>query len=159
MAISLAGGLAKRGDTPLGDACPVDRTLQLIGNRSTLLLLREAFYGVSRFDQLVKRVGITEAVAAQRLRELVEVGVLTKEPYQEPGQRTRYAYVLTDRGHDLLPVVLALLQWGSAHTAGSAPTVTHAGCGEPVHVELRCTAGHAVPEEEVVVGGRAPASH
>jgi len=153
MAISLAGRLAKRGNVPLGDACPVDRTLQLIGNRTALLLLREVFYGASRFEVLVKRVGVTEAVAAQRLRQLVDVGVLSKEPYQEPGQRTRYAYVLTDSGHDLLPVVLALLQWGTAHTEGPAPQVTHAGCGQPVRLEPRCASGHHVVEEDVVVGG------
>jgi DNA-binding HxlR family transcriptional regulator len=155
MAISLAGRLATRSDVALGDACPLDRTLQLIGNRTALLLLREVFYGTSRFDSLVKRVGVTEAVAAQRLRELVEVGVLAKEPYQEPGQRTRNAYVLTERGHDLLPAVMALLQWGAAHTDGSAPRVTHDGCGSPVRVELRCDAGHVVAEEEVLVGGPA----
>jgi DNA-binding HxlR family transcriptional regulator len=154
MAISLAGRLAKRGNVALGDACPLDRTLQQIGNRSALLLLREVFYGVSRFDALVKRVGVTEAVAAQRLRELVEVGVLSKEPYKEPGQRTRYAYVLTESGHDLLPVILALLQWGAAHTDGSVPQIAHAGCGSPVRVELQCASGHRVAEEEVVVGGR-----
>ncbi|TNM49520.1 helix-turn-helix transcriptional regulator [Nocardioides albidus] len=155
MALSLTGRLATRGDVALGDACPVDRTLQLIGNRSTLLLVRELFYGCSRFDALAKRAGITEAVAAQRLRELVEVGVLAKEPYREPGQRTRHAYVLTERGHDLLPVVLALLQWGAAHTPGRAPAVTHADCDAPVHVELRCEAGHLVEEEDVVLGSRA----
>src|SRR5687767_6085062 len=115
MSVQLAGRLAERRDVALGDRCPVDRTLQLVGNRTALLLLREVFYGTSRFDSLVKRVGVTEAVAAQRLRELVDVGVLAKEPYREPGQRTRHAYVLTEAGHDLLPVVLALLEWGAAH--------------------------------------------
>lgn len=154
MSVQLDGRLAQRGDVALGDRCPVDRTIQVVGNRTALLLLREVFYGASRFDSLVKRVGVTEAVAAQRLRELVEVGVLVKEPYREPGQRTRHAYVLTEAGHDLLPVVLALLQWGATHTRGPAPAVTHAGCGEPVQVEVRCTAGHAVDEEDVVVGSR-----
>lgn len=153
MAISLTGRLATRGDVALGDACPLDRALQLIGSRSTLLLLREIFYGTSRFDALAKRVGVTDAVAAQRLRELVEVGVLTKEPYQEPGQRTRHAYVLTDRGHALLPAVLALLQWGAEHTEGPVPALTHADCGSPVRVEMHCAAGHAVAEPDVVVGG------
>lgn len=154
MTVLLAGQLAQRGDVALGDRCPLDRTLQLIGNRTALLLLREVFYGASRFDSLVKRTGVTEAVAAQRLRQLVEVGVLTKEPYREPGQRTRHAYVLTPSGHDLLPAVLALIQWGAVHTEGSAPAVTHDGCGEPVRVEVRCEAGHAVAEEEVLVGSR-----
>ena len=130
----------------------MDRSLQLIGSRSTLLLLRELFYGASRFDELVKRVGVTEAVAANRLRGLVEIGVLSKEPCREPGQRTRHSYVLTERGHDLLPVVLALLQWGGEHTEGPAPKLAHAGCGERVHVQLRCAAGHDVVEQDVVVG-------
>ncbi len=154
MAVQLTGRLEQRGDVALGDRCPLDRTLQLIGNRTALLLLREVFYGASRFDSLVKRVGVTEAVAAQRLRELVEVGVLTKEPYREPGQRTRHAYVLTDAGHDLLPAVLALIQWGAAHTEGGGPAVTHVGCGEPVQLEVRCAAGHSVDEEDVLVGSR-----
>ncbi|WP_182379509.1 helix-turn-helix domain-containing protein [Nocardioides sp. WS12] len=152
MTVRLTGRLAQRGDVALGDRCPIDRTLQVIGNRTTLLLLREVFYGAGRFDALVKRVGVTEAVAAQRLRQLVDAGVLTKEPYREPGQRTRHAYALTESGHDLLPVVLSLLQWGDSHTRGGGPAVTHANCGEPVRVEVRCAAGHAVAEDDVVVG-------
>lgn len=151
MSVHLAGRLAQRGDVALGDRCPIDRTLQLIGNRTALLLLREAFYGASRFDSLVKRVGLTEAVAAQRLRELVDAGILAKEPYRVTGQRTRHAYVLTEAGHDLLPAVLTLLEWGAAHTRGGAPTITHVGCGEPVQLEVRCAAGHTVNEEDVLV--------
>lgn len=154
MTVRLTGRLAQRGDVALGDRCPIDRTLQLIGNRTTLLLLREVFYGAGRFDALVKRVGVTEAVAAQRLRQLVDAGVLAKEPYREPGQRTRHAYALTDAGHDLLPVVLALLQWGAEHSPGGSPTLTHADCGEPVQLEVRCTAGHVVDEDDLVVGSR-----
>jgi DNA-binding HxlR family transcriptional regulator len=153
MATSLSGWLAERGDAALGDACPMDRALRLLGNRPALLLLREVFYGGSRFDSLAKRVGITDAVAAQRLRELVEAGVLAKEPYQEPGQRTRHAYVLTPSGHELLPVVLALLEWGGKHTEGPVPTLSHADCGAPVHAEVRCADGHSVEEQDVVVGG------
>ncbi len=130
----------------------MDRALQLVGNRTSLLLLREVFYGVSRFDALVKRVGVTEASAAQRLRELVEIGVLAKEPYKEPGQRTRYAYVLTEAGHDLLPVVLALVQWGARHTDGPAPRMRHADCGKPISVALHCAADHDVVEDDVIVG-------
>jgi DNA-binding HxlR family transcriptional regulator len=154
MSVRLAGRLARREDVALGDRCPLDRTLQLIGNRVALLLLREVFYGASRFDSLAKRVGVTQAVAAQRLRELVEAGILAKEPYREPGQRTRYAYVLTERGHELLPAVLALLQWGAIHTQGGGPAVTHADCGEPLHVDLRCSAGHAVDEDDVLISSR-----
>lgn len=152
MTMQRAGALAER-TRPLGDHCPIDRTMQLIGNRTTVLLLREAFYGATRFDELVRRVGVTEAVASQRLRELVSAGVLAKQPYREPGQRTRYEYVLTAAGHELAPLVVALAQWGAAHTAGGGPRITHVGCGEAVSVVARCAAGHDVPEDELLVTG------
>ena len=154
MTLQLAGPLAQRGDTPLGNACAIDRTMQMIGNRTAILLVREAFYGTTRFDRLVKRVGVTEAVAAQRLRELVDVGVLTKEPYQEPGQRTRYEYKLTESGHALLPTLLAMLNWGETyhHASRRRPThAVHADCGADIHTVLRCDAGHDVGEEDVVI--------
>jgi len=152
MTLQLEGPLAVRGDVPLGEWCPMDRTLKMIGNRTALLLLREAFYGVTRFERLCKRVGVTEAVAAQRLRELVTAGVLEKQPYREPGQRTRAEYVLTPAGHDLIPVVLGLLQWGAAHASdGDGVVMTHAGCGAEVRTVVRCAAGHDVDESDVVV--------
>jgi DNA-binding HxlR family transcriptional regulator len=153
MSVQLTGRLAERTG-PLGDHCPVDRVMQAVGNRTAVLLLREAFYGVTRFDDLVARVGVTDAVAAQRLKELVALGVLAKEPYREPGQRTRYEYVLTPAGHALLPAVVALHEWGAQHLPGSAPALTHADCGAAVRVATRCEAGHDVAEEELVVGGR-----
>src|SRR4051794_7682785 len=143
MTVQLEGPLATRGDVALGDWCPMDRTLHAIGNRTALLLLREAFYGTTRFDQLWRRVGVAEATAAQRLRELVAAGVLEKQPYREPGQRTRYEYLLTPAGHDLMPVLLGLLQWGTAHTPQrGSPVMTHAGCGAEVRVVARCASGH-----------------
>ena len=154
MTLQLAGPIAAREDTPLGDACAIDRTMQMVGNRTAMLLLRETFYGASRFDHLVKRVGVTEAVASQRLRELVDIGVLAKEPYREPGQRTRYEYVLTESGHALLPTLLAMLDWGETyHPYGHRrPTrAVHAECGETVRPMLRCEAGHDVAEEDVVI--------
>lgn len=153
MTVQLAGPLATRADVPLGDWCPMERTLKLVGNRSALLMLREAFYGVTRFDQLWRRVGVTETVAAQRLRDLVEAGVLEKQPYREPGQRTRSEYVLTPAGHDLMPVVLGLLQWGATHAPiDRAPVaMTHVGCGAEVRVTARCASGHDVDEADVLI--------
>ena len=155
MTVQLEGRLATRGNTPLGDRCAIDRTMQLVGNRTAVLLLREAFHGITRFDRLYQRVGVTEAVAAQRLKELVAAGVLAKQPYREPGQRTRYEYVLTESGHALLPLLIGLLDWGGRYAPGEyGPSpATHAGCGAAAHVEIRCEAGHAVPEEELVLRG------
>jgi DNA-binding HxlR family transcriptional regulator len=132
--------------------CSIDRALRVLSTRSALLLLREAFYGVTRFDELVARVGISEPVAAARLKELVTEGLLVREPYREPGQRTRHAYRLTDKGADILPVLVSLLQWGDRWTpadGGGPVALTHLGCGEPVRAELRCGAGHVVPAGEL----------
>ncbi|GAA3834189.1 helix-turn-helix domain-containing protein [Nocardioides panacisoli] len=157
MVVQLGGRLATRGDAPLGDRCPIDRTLQAVGNRTALLLVREVLYGATRFESLVKRVGVTDAVASQRLKELVAAGVLAKQPYREPGQRTRHEYVLTPAGHELAPVLLTLLEWGVRHRPDGRGRlgVTHAGCGAEVHVALRCAAGHDVPEEQLLVTGDA----
>src|SRR5882757_8922143 len=147
----LEGVLAQR-DTWVAAQCSIDRAMRAIGNRSTLLLLREAFYGARRFDEFARRVDITEAVAAARLKELVAVGVFERQPYQEPGQRTRHEYVLTETGRDLLPVAMALMQWGDEHLTGRPPLrATHHGCGAQVHVEVRCDAGHEVPLDELSI--------
>jgi DNA-binding HxlR family transcriptional regulator len=151
--VQLQGPLADRGAWK-ATHCSVDRALGVVGTRSALLLMREAYYGTRRFDDFAARVGITEAVASARLRELVEAGLLTREPYREPGQRTRHEYVLTEMGRDLAPAALALMQWGDHWLAGpEGPplALTHAGCGEPVAVEVRCGAGHDVPLSQIAV--------
>lgn len=147
----LEGPLADRDRWEL-DRCSVDSAVRAVGNRPAQLLLREAFYGTRRFDDFARRVGITDSVAAARLRDLVAVGALERRPYREPGSRTRHEYVLTRRGRDLLPVTLALMQFGDRHLAGAAgPPValTHHDCGAPVHVEVRCEHGHDVPVDEL----------
>jgi DNA-binding HxlR family transcriptional regulator len=140
-------------ETP-NDRCPISRALSVVGNRSVLLIMREAYFGTTRFDDFAKRVGIAESMAAARLRDLVEAGLLDKRPYQEPGQRTRYEYVLTEAGADLLPIVLGLGRWGEKHRPSDEPTrmhFTHTGCGETVTAEVRCAAGHHVTIDELTV--------
>src|ERR1700741_2966899 len=110
-AVRLIGSLDPRGAWS-ADRCTVARKLEVIGARSAFLILREAFYGTTRFDDFATRVGISEPVTAARLRELVAEGLLERESYREPGQRTRQHYKLTDKGADLLPVLVALMQWG-----------------------------------------------
>jgi DNA-binding HxlR family transcriptional regulator len=113
--------------------------------------MREAFYGAARFEEFVERTGISEPVAAARLRELVTAGLLAREPYREPGQRTRMAYRLTDKGAELLPVLVALMQWGDRwlQPDGAPVLLRHTGCGEVVQAELRCAAGHEATAEEM----------
>ena len=80
-----------------------------------MLIMREASYGTTRFDDFARRVGITKAAASTRLSELVDAGLLTKRPYRDPGQRSRDEYVLTDAGTDFMPVVWAMFEWGRKH--------------------------------------------
>jgi len=127
------------------------RTLDVVRSKSALLILREAFYGTTRFDDFAERTGISEPVTAARLAELVGDGLLAKQPYREPGQRTRMAYQLTDKGAELFPVLVALMDWGDRWLApdGAPVVLTHRACGEPVHIELRCAAGHQASVDEL----------
>src|ERR1700733_9813500 len=153
--ITLTGALDPR-DSWTAASCPLDRALQVIGPRSAMLLLREAFYGTTRFADFAERVGISEPVAAARLRELVDEGLLEREDYREPGQRTRMAYRLTEKGADLFPVLVALMQWGDRwlDDRGGPVELLHRACGEAVGVELRCAAGHQVDTGEIDVARR-----
>jgi DNA-binding HxlR family transcriptional regulator len=141
--VRMTGRLDPRDGRPAA-RCPIARSLEVVGTRSALLILREAFYGTTRFDDFARRVGISEPVAAARLRELVDDGLLAREPYREPGQRTRLQYRLTEKGAELLPVLASLMAWGDRWLGPSPVELRHRDCGEPVHVELRCAAGHPV---------------
>jgi len=123
--------------------CSIKRTLDVIGEKWTLLVLREAFYGARRFEQFLANVGCARTLLSERLATLVEHGVLHREPYREPGQRERHEYLLTEKGHDLFAALVVLMQWGDRWEAGpeGGPVVVrHRECGEPLHVELRCRA-------------------
>src|SRR5256885_3373916 len=133
------------------DRCTIAASLDIVTTRSAFLILREAFYGARRFDDFARRAGISEPVAAARLRELVDHGLLEREDYREPGQRTRQGYRLTEKGADLFGVLVALMQWGDRwlDERGGPVQLRHRDCGEPVAIELRCAAGHAVTPDEL----------
>jgi DNA-binding HxlR family transcriptional regulator len=146
----------------LREGCAIRRALEVAGNRSALLIMREAFYGTTRFDHFAERAGISEPVTATRLRTLVDHGLLCREPYREPGQRTRMGYRLTDKGAGLLPVLVALMNWSERWLApegpGPAPAaLRHRDCGEPVLAELRCSAGHRLAVTDLELTGPARA--
>jgi DNA-binding HxlR family transcriptional regulator len=125
--------------------CSIARTLQLIGEKWSLLVLRDVFSGVRRFDDMQHRIGAPRQVLSARLGALVAAGILRRHPYRDPGQRTRYEYRLTQAGMDLYPVLVALLRWGDRHLdnpEGPSVQLVHRDCGEPVDLVLRCRAGH-----------------
>jgi DNA-binding HxlR family transcriptional regulator len=155
MDLRLTGPLEPR-DAWTADRCTIARSLDVLTTRSAFLILREAFYGATRFDEFAARVGISEPVTSARLRELVDHGLLEREDYREPGQRTRRGYRLTEKGADLFPALAALMQWGDRwlDDRGGPVELRHRDCGEPVAVQLRCTAGHPVGTDELDLAAR-----
>lgn len=139
-------------------SCSVQRTLEVIGERWTLLVLRGCFYGVRRFADFQRRLDIARDVLSVRLRRLVARGILVRVPYREEGRRERCEYRLTPAGRDLYPVLVALMQWGDRHLERPpGPTVAlrhkEGACGAAVRVELVCAHGHRLSgPREVVVG-------
>lgn len=152
MAAVMEGPLAdlSRWET---EGCSIARAMELIGTRSAVLILREAYYGTTRFDGFARRVGITDAAAASQLRKLTAAGILEKRPYQEEGKRTRHEYVLTQMGRDLLPAVVALWQWGDTYLQpGPAPLLrVDTETGEPVRARLTTPTGAPVELEQLTV--------
>ncbi len=127
--------------------CAIGAAVALIGERPTFLVLREAFSGVRRFDDMQRRTGMPRQVLSHRLARLVAEGLLRKVPYQEHGMRSRDEYRLTGKGLDLYPVLVALMEWGDRYAVGpSGPQVLlrHRDCGEPVGLQLSCRAGHVL---------------
>ncbi|TPG31797.1 winged helix-turn-helix transcriptional regulator [Mycolicibacterium hodleri] len=147
----LQGPLADRDSWSAVGHCPIEKTMGLVGTRSAMLIMREAYYGTTRFDDFARRVGITKAANSARLGELVEAGLLAKQPYREPGQRSRDEYVLTDAGTAFMPVVWAMFEWGRGYFDDTPLRLSHRGCGAGASVEVRCTEGHDVPPDELAV--------
>lgn len=121
-----------------GENCSIARALERLGERWTLLVLREAFTGARRFDEFAERLGIARNVLAARLALLVDEGVLERRPYQERPER--FEYVLTEKGLDLFEVLIALMQWGDRWYAPGGPprVLRHRGCGGVVGSRLTC---------------------
>jgi DNA-binding HxlR family transcriptional regulator len=112
--------------------CSVARALELIGDRHTVLILREAFVGERRFDRMQRHTGVARNILSDRLNKLVAFGILTRRPYQE--RPVRHEYVLTEKGLDLYPVLVGLMQWGERHGGGATvePHLACPECGEAV---------------------------
>jgi DNA-binding HxlR family transcriptional regulator len=119
--------------------------MAIVGEKWTVVVLREVFTGVRRFDDMRLRTGIARQVLTNRLAALVEHGVLRRVPYREPGARARDEYRLTPMGFDLYPVLLAVLQWGDRYLAdpdGPPLRAVHRDCGATVTARLVCDDGH-----------------
>jgi DNA-binding HxlR family transcriptional regulator len=143
--------------------CPIGRAGGLLGDRWTMLILRDANGGITRFDDFRSNLGIADNILAARLRHLIEAGLLVKVPYRD-GNRTRQEYRLTEAGAEFVPVLRALADWGNRYTESATPAesmrMLHAGCGGTVNVAGVCgTCGQEVPraDEEWLRPWRSPA--
>ncbi len=135
------------------EACSIARTVSVIGDRWTLLILRDCFLRVRRFDEFQERLGITRHILADRLRQLVDDGILRREAYQD--RPRRYEYRLTQKGIDLHPVMMALVHWGNVHMddgTGRPLLHRHKACGHDFDPVTTCSVcGEAVGARDVHV--------
>ena len=125
--------------------CSIARTLEAIGDRWTMLVVREAFLGRRRFDELHRTLGVARNVLANRLGRLVDDGILEKVAYQERPER--FEYRLTEKGVELWPVMISMMKWGDRHAAPDGPPmlILHRDCGGEVNERFVCEAcGEAV---------------
>ena len=131
-------------------ACSIARTLDVVGESWTPLLVRDVYLGVDRFDDLVRDLGVSRALLARRLEHLVAAGVLEREPYQD--RPVRHRYRLTESGRALVPVLMAIMAWGDefAAPAGAPMRLRHAGCGADFTPTVCCSECGAPVEADAV---------
>ena len=132
--------------------CSIARTMDLLGDQWTLLVLRESFYGVTRFDQFQESLGIARNTLTERLDRLVGAGLLERVRYQV--KPARYEYVLTVMGRDFFPALTAIMHWGDRWLDGGlgAPvTLRHKDCGQSTHAEVHCAHCDAPLSSEAVI--------
>jgi DNA-binding HxlR family transcriptional regulator len=136
------------------ETCSIARSLGVLGERWTFLILRDAFLGATRFAEFRQSLGIAPDVLSDRLATLVDYGVLEREAYKEPGSRTRYAYRLTPAGQELQVVMGALQQWGDEHLprpAGPSMLRRQRGTDRELHVAFVDQSGTEIGLEDVAM--------
>jgi DNA-binding HxlR family transcriptional regulator len=121
-----------------GQVCSVARALEAMGDRWTMLVIREAFLGTRRYEDYQRNLGVARNVLADRLARLVDDGILRTHRYQE--RPDRFEYLLTEKGIDLWPVLVSLMKWGDRHAAPDGPPllILHRGCGGEVNERFMC---------------------
>jgi DNA-binding HxlR family transcriptional regulator len=129
--------------------CALARALEVVGERWTLLILRDAFFGVRRFNDFQAHLDIPKAVLADRLSSLVAEGLLERVP--DPAHRGRHLYELTPSGRDLWPAMHALISWGSRHRKLSTRLYMHVACGTVLEDDGTCSNCHTAPEPEEIL--------
>jgi DNA-binding HxlR family transcriptional regulator len=140
--------------TTVGTRCSIARSLEVLGEKWTLLVVREAFFGLTRFSEFRSALGIASDILTNRLATLVEIGVMEKRSYREGGSRERFSYHLTESGRALRVVLASLKEWGDENRpspAGPASRFTDETTGEPVRLAFVDASGRVVERAAVRV--------
>jgi DNA-binding HxlR family transcriptional regulator len=130
-----------RHEEQLHSNCAISRTGAMLGERWVFAVLRAAYFRARTFDDYLAATGIARNVLADRLRRLVDYGILEKRPYEQTAGRTRSEYRLTEAGLDLYPVIVAMMQWGNRHAgfdAGAPVVLRHRACGAISEARMVC---------------------
>lgn len=137
MAMTFEQRLQDRASWTIGERCSAAKVLDLLSTKTVFLAVRECFFGTTRFEDFVERLGVSAPAVSRALKQLEAAGVVQRVPYREPGNRVREEYHLTPAGEDLLPVLLSLMQWGDAHLQDGEPPLSFLDRqGRPVQVKV-----------------------
>jgi DNA-binding HxlR family transcriptional regulator len=150
MQLTYHGGVERKSFAAMD--CSVAQCLEVVGEWWSMLIVRDCFLGVTRFDDYQRRLGISRNILQQRLSRLVDAGLLVRVPYQE--HPPRYDYRMTDKGRDLWPVVNAMREWGDKYAAPAGPPLrlAHKGCGHLTHTQVICAScGEPVGPRDIQV--------
>ncbi len=130
--------LRDRSRWKIGDACSLTKVLDLLSTKTAFLIIRECFYGTSRFEDFVERIGASAPSVSRALKQLEAAEIVMRVPYQEPGKRVQDEYRLTEAGQDLFPALLSLVHWGDKHLQGGSGPLTFfdADSGRPLRVDI-----------------------
>ena len=142
--------LRDRHKWSIGDACSVARVLDLLSTKTVFLVIRECFYGTTRFEDFVERIGTSAPAVSRALKQLESAQIVTRVPYQEPGKRAHDEYRLTEAGEDLLPVFLSLMQWGDKYLQnGQGPlSFVDVDTGRPLGVRVTADVDEPAPRSD-----------
>ncbi|MFG2230995.1 winged helix-turn-helix transcriptional regulator [Streptomyces sp. NPDC048723] len=145
--------LIDRDAWSIGDGCSAGRVLDLLSTRTVFMVVRECFYGTTRFEDFVARISTSAPSVSRALKQLESAGVVARTPYQEPGRRARDEYRLTEAGEDLLPVFLSLVQWGDKYLQDGHPPLSfvEADSGRTLSVRVTADPAPEPPSDDIEV--------
>jgi DNA-binding HxlR family transcriptional regulator len=132
--------LQDRQQWSIGDACSMSKVLELLSTKTAFQVIRELFFGTTRFEDFVERIGTSAPAVSRALKQLEAAQIVARASYQEQGRRARDEYRLTEAGEDLLPMFMSLVQWGDTYLQNEPPPLSFVDADTGQTVEVRVTA-------------------